>query len=80
MKIATLALCALLAGCSEAEMKAEAEATEKAARVWCDKMGIRVKGLECHWGHDCTLVTETEVVPLRCYRERGFCYRPTAVK
>ena len=80
MKYAILALCAFLAGCSEAEMKADAAETEKVARVWCDKMGIHVKGLECHWGGDCTLVTETEVVPLRCVRSSGYCVRQVAAK
>ncbi len=77
MKTAALALCALLlAGCSEADMKADAAKTEKLARAWCDRMGIRVKGLECNWTGHCTLVTETEVVSLvcpddRCRREIG---------
>lgn len=79
MKVAVLALCALLlAGCSEAEMKAEAEATEKEARTWCDRMGVRVKGLECDWTGHCTLVTETEVVPLFC--SGGHCRREIGAK
>ena len=72
MKTVTIALCAiLLAGCSEAEMKADAEATEKMARAWCDRMGIRVKGLEGNWTGHCTLVTETEVGPRFCPGDRG---------
>ena len=52
MSRASLLLAAVLVGCSTpAERAAELAAQTKEARAWCDRMGIRITGVDCKgWG------------------------------
>lgn len=48
-KMFIAALLVTLSGCATpAQVAAHREAQTKAARAWCDRMGIRVTGIECN--------------------------------
>ena len=74
--LVTLALC--ISGCATpAERAAHKEGQTKAARVWCDRMGIRVTGVECNDDDIECYVAPEGGSPFRLYCNHERCWLPS---